>query len=1007
MAARFTHLHVHSHYSLLKALPKIPEIVAAAKEQGCEALALTDLGNLYGAIEFIKECKNAGIKPIVGIDITTEENHRLVLLCENKVGYKNLLALVTESNLAVSAEASINKHLGITRELLTKHTEGLICLGNYLRPETTTHYKKIFGTGNFYQDVAAREIFYLKPEDRRAWQVLRAIGGVSETGDIGSEDEDYSFPSTETMVETFSAEQLAQTIEIANRCNLTLTLGEWIFPDFPIPQNSTYNDEFRILIEAGLTARGVENDHVVRARIEYEYQIITSKGYGPYFLIVADLLRFARSRGILTTIRGSVAGSLATYMLGITNVDPLEYKIPFERFLNPERPKAPDIDMDFADNRRDEVIDYVRAKYGEDRVAQIGTFGTMLARGVVRDVARALGHPYGLGDRIAKSIPFGSQGFPMTLERALAETPELAKMYAGEDEAREVIDLGKKIEGCARHISVHAAGVVIAPEPLVNYTPLQRDPKGGKIITQYDMYSITDEYGGVGLLKFDFLGIRNLAILAHSVELVQQTTGTHIDIENIRVDDTKTFEMLARGETEGTFQLGGTGMTRYLKELRPTTIHDINAMVALFRPGPMDTIPQYIERKRNPHLIYYLDPRMKDYLDFSYGLLVYQDDVLLTAITLAGYSWLEADVLRKAMGKKIPEVMRAEKEKLLKGFVEYGKLSPKDAEKLWKLIEPFAAYGFGKAHAASYGKVAYQTAYMKANYPVQYLSAVLTAESGNMDTIAIIVAESKRMGIPVLPPDVNESFGDFTVILPRAIRFGLYSIKNFGTGVADSIIEERKREGPFLSLASFLSRVTDQNLNKKGLEALIGSGALDAFGERGQMMASIELLLQYHRDATKEQAQDSLFMGLSAGPSELRLPPTEPADIAQRLAWEKELLGLYVSGHPLDKFKDKLSNFQAKNGQTIGQLRQSASLGATTIAAGMIQEVRTVITRGGESMAFIKIADFDGSIEAVVFPKNFATYREIIRPESCIALKGRLSNRNGELSMVAEALKAL
>jgi DNA polymerase III subunit alpha len=999
MAAPFNHLHVHSHYSLLKALPKIPQLVAAAKEQGCTSLALTDLGTLYGAIEFIKECKNAGIKPIVGIDITTTENHRLVLLSENETGYKNILALVTESNLA---EQSIDN------ELLSAHAEGLICLGNYLRPEVLGQYEKIFGKKNFYPKVVAREIFYLKPEDRRAWQVLRAVGGITEPGDIGEEDVDYSFPTESAMAEQFSPEELSQTLEIADRCSLSLTLGEWIFPDFPIPAGSSYNDEFRALIEAGLKKRGVQDDPVVRERIEYEYNIITTKGYGPYFLIVADLLRFARTQGILTTIRGSVAGSLATYMLGITNVDPLAYKIPFERFLNPERPKAPDIDMDFADNRRDEVIDYVRQKYGEDRVAQIGTFGTMLARGVVRDVARALGHPYGLGDRLAKAIPFGSQGFPMTLDRALAETPELAKMYAEEDEVHEIIDLAKKIEGCARHISVHAAGVVIAPGPLVNYTPLQRDPKGGKIITQYDMYSITDEYGGVGLLKFDFLGIRNLAILAHSVQLVEQTASVTVDIENIPVDDTKTFEMLARGETEGIFQLSGSGMTRYLKELRPTTIHDINAMVALFRPGPMETIPQYIERKRNPHLIHYLDPRMKDYLDFSYGLLVYQDDVLLTAITLAGYSWLGADVLRKAMGKKIPEVMQAEKEKLLKGFVEYGKLSRTNAEKLWKLIEPFAAYGFGKAHAASYGKVAYQTAYMKANYPVQYLTAVLTAESGNMDTIASTVAECKRMGIPVLPPDVNESFGDFTVILPSAIRFGLYSIKNFGTNIADSIIAERGKNGPFTSLAEFLSRVTDQGLNKKGLEALIGCGALDALGERGQMMASIELLLQYHRDATREQNQDSLFAGLSSGPGELRLPDTEPANMTQRLAWEKELLGLYVSGHPLDRFKDKLSVFYATSrGLTLGQLRQSGSLGATTVAAGMIQDVRVILTRGGESMAFIKITDFDGSLEAVVFPKHFAANRAMLQPESCIALKGRLNNRNGELSLVAEAFKAL
>jgi DNA polymerase-3 subunit alpha len=678
------------------------------------------------------------------------------------------------------------------------------------------------------------------------------------------------------------------------------------------------------------------------------------------------------------------------------------YKIPFERFLNPERPSAPDIDMDFADNRRDEVIEYARKKYGEGKVAQIGTFGTMLARGVVRDVARALGFPYGTGDRIAKAIPFGSQGFPMTLQRALEESPELKEMYKTDEDVHEVIELGRKIEGNARHISVHAAGVVISPKPLYNFAPLQRDPKGGKIITQYDMYSIEE----AGLLKFDFLGIRNLAILAHAVKLVEKTRTIKIDIENIPLDDKKTFEMLAKGETEGTFQLNGTGMTRYLKELRPTTINDINAMVALFRPGPMESIPAYIERKHNPKMVTYLDPRMKEYLGASYGLLVYQDDVLLTAITLAGYSWLEADKLRKAMGKKIPEVMAAEKEKLIKGFTEYGKLKKELAEKLWTLIEPFAAYGFGKAHAASYGKVAYQTSYMKANFPVEYMTAVLTAEAGDIDTVGIYVAECKRMGIPILPPDVNESFGDFTVILGEkadSIRFGLYSIKNFGSSIADSVIAQRKAGGRFTSISEFLSRVKDQSLNKKGLESLIECGALDSLGERGSMLANIERLLEFHRELAKEQSQDSLFMGLALTASEVHLTPAPPATIEQKLAWEKELLGLYISGHPLDKFKDKLS----KRSMTLNELKAKAVPGTTAVAAGMIEGIRTILTRGGDQMAFIKISDYDGSIEAAVFPKVYAENKSILQPEAIIALKGRLSNRNGELSMVADKLKAL
>ena len=1005
MAAKFTHLHVHSHYSLLKALPKIPDLVRRAKEIGCESLALTDLGNLYGAIEFYKECKNAGIKPIIGLDARVESSpsndlrtsKRLLLYAKNVEGYKNLLALVTKSHLEFPDAPTV------TEAMLKAHSAGLITL----HPAS--------------KDVALREIYYLHQDDRRAWETMRAIenSNANSGGDIDAEDVDYSCATESMMEQQFTPEQLAQTLAVAAECNLELTLGAWIFPEFPIPQGSTYDRELRKIVEQGIQTRGMEDNEKLRERIEYELNIITDKGFAPYFLIVGDLMRFAREKKILTTIRGSVAGSMVTYLAGITNVDPFTYNLPFERFLNPERPSAPDIDMDFADNRRDEVIDYARNKYGEERLAQVGTFGTMLARGVVRDVARALQYPYGLGDRIAKEIPMGSQGFPMTLERALAENAELAKMYKNEDETREIIDLGKKIEGCARHISVHAAGVVMAPTPLVNYTPLQLDPKGGKLITQYDMYSITDEYGGVGLMKFDFLGIRNLAILAHSVELVEKTRGLVVDIENVPLKDKKTFAMLARGETEATFQLNGGGMTRYLKELKPTTIHDINAMVALFRPGPMEMIPAYIERKHNPSLISYLDPRMKEILSQSYGVITYQDDVLLIAVKIAGYSWLEANQLRKAMGKKIPAEMEAQREKLIAGAIKHG-MDKTRAERLWKLIEPFAAYGFNKAHAASYGRVAYQTAYMKANFPVEYMTAVLTAEAGNIDTVSVMVAECKRIGLPVLPPDVNESFGDFTVLLggseqktkeaaelakyieKDSIRFGLYSIKNFGRGVADSIIAERKANGRFTSISDFLRRVKN-DFNKRALESLIKCGALDSLGERGAMLASIELLLQYHRDSAADNGHDSLFTGLGSTANDLRIPETAPATQEERLAWEKELLGLYVSGHPLDKFSEKLK----KRPMNLAEVKEKIPPGTTAVIAGMIENIRMVLTRNGDQMAFIKIADFDGSIEAVVFPKNFSAYKQILKPESCIALKGRISNRNGELSLVAEALKAL
>ncbi|HVZ76304.1 MAG TPA: DNA polymerase III subunit alpha [Candidatus Paceibacterota bacterium] len=997
MAAKFAYLHAHSHYSLLHALPKIPDLVARAKAAGCEALALTDLNNLYGAIEFYKECKSAGIKPIVGLDAHVGDNRRQLFYAKDFTGYQNLLQLVTKSHLEFPNNPTV------TEAMIAAYREGIIALD----PRQS--------------DVALPEIFYLDPQDRRAWETMRAIAdpGANEGGDIDADDEPQHFPAAAEMEERFTPAQLEKTLEIADACNLELTLGKFIFPHFELPPEENADDVLRALCLKGLKARRLEGKPDVMERLDYELGIIKFKGYAAYFLVVEDLIRFARENNIYTNIRGSVAGSMTTYLLQITKIDPLEYKIPFERFLNPERPSAPDIDMDFADDRRDEVIDYARRKYGEDKVGQIGTFGTMLARGVVRDVARALGQPYGLGDRIAKEIPFGSQGFPMTLERALNENPEFKKIYDNEPEAREIVDLGKSIEGCARHVGVHAAGVVISPRPLIDYTPLQLDPKGGKMITQYDMYSVGED--GVGLTKFDFLGIRNLTILASAVELVETIRGTTLDIEAIPLDDKKTYEMLTRGDTEATFQLNGAGMTRFLKELRPTSIHDINAMVALYRPGPMQFIPQYIERKHNPALIRYLDPAMEPILKQTYGILVYQDDLLIMAHDLAGYSWGDVDKFRKAVGKKIPEEMAKQKEKFIHGCMEHSKWPQRKAEEVWNWIEPFAAYGFNKAHSASYGRVAYQTAYLKANYPVEYMAAVLTAEAGDVETVAIMVAECKRIGIPVLAPDVNESFGGFTALAsPKSartseaaalagdietdcIRFGLYSIKNFGRGVADAIIAERKRNGRFTTLSDFLRRVKDQNLNKKGLESLIQCGALDSFGDRSSMLASIEHLLEYHREAMKEQSHDSLFASLGASVSDVVIPQAPEVPQETRLAWEKELLGLYISGHPLDRFKEQLS----KRPMTLGQLRRDTVPGMTVVAAGMVEAVRTILTKGGDQMAFVKISDFDGSLEAAIFPRIYKEFREILQPERVIALKGRLSNRNGELSIVADKLKAL
>ncbi len=865
--------------------------------------------------------------------------------------------------------------------------------------------------------VASHDVYYLSPEDKKARDTLTLVMSNTELSDKSNASEsqgDFSFISKEQANAYFKnwPEALANNQKIADACNLEIPLGKWVFPNYRTAEGRNADEELRALAYKGLKERGLKETPEILERIEYELKVIKDKGYSPYFLVVSDLLRHARERKILSTTRGSAAGSMVSFLTYITTVNPIEYKLPFNRFLNPERPSAPDIDMDIADNRRDEMIAYAKEKYGADKVAQIGTFGTMMARGSVRDVARALGHPYSLGDRISKLIPMGSQGFPMSIDRAMEMVPELKKIYNEEKEVAEIINLAKKIEGCVRHISVHAAGVVIAPSPLTDFTPLQYDPKGeslptgrqGKIITQYDMYVMED----VGLLKLDFLGIKNLSILADAVALAKKLENVEVDIENAPLDDKRTFAMLSKGTTGGLFQLNGSGMTRYLKDLRPNTIHDINAMVALYRPGPMESIPEYIKRKHNPSLIKYLDLRLKNILDQSYGVITYQDDVLEIAVQLGGYSWLEADKLRKAMGKKIPAEMEEQKEKLTAGFVKNG-MDKDRAVKMWALIEPFAAYGFNRAHAASYGKLAYQTSYMKANFPAIYMSAVLTADSGDVEKIAEIINECKRMNIEVLPPSINESFSGFTVVKPGLttnnlqlttpnmadrIRFGLTTIKNFGEGIADAIIAEREK-----------------NLNKKSVEALIKSGALDELGERGQMLANIELLLLFNKEsANASKNQKSLFANFGGKEgegcqtsAEIVLPAALPANQTEKLIWEKELLGLYVSGHPLEKFKAVLE----KRDMSIAKVKTEMKEGMVVVVGGIIEEIKPIFTKKNEQMAFVRMADLTGTLEVVIFPKVFEEFGKFLVAEKCVAIKGRISNRNDETSLVAEKLKNL
>lgn len=1258
---RFVHLHTHSHYSLLQALPKTKALVKATIERGMPAVALTDAGNMYGTIDFFKECQKQGVKPIVGVDfyVAVRTRHdkepridnkrsRLVMLAKNDAGYKNLIKLTTISSI----EGFYYKPR-IDKELIEKHKEGLVVISpsfsgeiayalkanneDHAR-EIANFYKTHFGD-DFYLEVtchpevedhqetmvkvvefakkenikivAAHDTYYIKPSDKKARETLVSVqdqfgaksrednadfsfitqeqaeeyfknfpihsqkqndGGLQGSGgafggqnsadiDDGFDDDDNFDPFTGEVIdagkesdskktndekkahavaeaakfESINIEYALDTCkEIVEKCNLEIQLGKWLFPEFTVESGRTADEELRILAYNGLKRRKLERTPELEKRVDYELEVIKNKGYSPYFLVVADLLRYAHQNGILTNIRGSVAGSMVTYLTGITNVDAMEYKLPFERFLNPERPSAPDIDMDYADNRRDQMIEYSRQKYGADKVAQIGTFGTMMAKGSIRDVARAMGFPYTLGDQISKLVPMGQQGFAMTIDRAILETPELKELYDTNADVKTIIDMAKQIEGCARHISVHAAGVVISPIPLSDIVPLQLDPKAtdgnntGRIITQYDMRSVDEN--NAGLLKFDFLGIKNLSQLSDAVNLVEKIEGIKIDLDEVPLDDKRTFEMLARGETEGLFQLNGSGMTRFLKELKPTTIHDINAMVALYRPGPMETIPEYIRRKNDPSLVKYEDPRMESYLKESHGLIVYQDDLLFSAIELAGYSWLEADKFRKAVGKKNREEMAAQKEKLTEGIVKRGQTKA-FAEKLWKLFEPFQAYGFNKAHAASYGNLAYKTAYMKANFPAIYMAAVLTGAHGDTEEISIYINECKRLGIPVLAPNINESFGDFTVIkgektgggmdaqgnfipevLHDKIRFGLYSIKNFGEGIGDVIIAERKNNGPFTTLENFLDRVKDKNLNKKSLEALIKAGAMDDFGNRSVMLANLADLLEYNKEQQKRpENQHSLFGMFGAadannqsnangeksnGPlkiggygEHLRLREDNIegglATQSQMLAWEKELLGLYITGHPLDKYREILDKrdinieklkkvieadaeefaakvakeeeaksaldsmdrqkreFEEANGIAPGldtedkkpdsksdgkaknagsepkkrfnkeewkkQMAANQPKERQVVVAGIIEEAKEIATKKDPTikMMFLKLADFTGSIEVVVFPKTYEQFKSVLVPEACVAIKAKTSSRNGTPSLIIDTVKVL
>ena len=1061
---KFTHLHCHSHYSLLDGLSKVDQLVSRAQELGMDSIALTDHGTMYGAIEFYALCKEAGLNPIVGLEayVAPRSMHdkdgkidsdyfHVTLLAENDAGYKNLIQLTTKAHI----EGFYYKPR-IDLELLKKHSEGLICLSGCQRGEIARavanktsaeaqkvldKYLDIFGPKNLFIEiqrnakidtgseealnnklielakknnlglVATADCHYIYPEDSEAQDVLVCIGTGTTVNDpdrLDMRGYDLSLRSPEKMAELFYdvPEALENTQVIANRCNLEIALNQRYFPKVNIPEGLT-NEEYltKTTYEQALPIYGKDGviPGSVKERIDYELNIICKKGFAPYFLMVADVVRGAHSLGAITNTRGSAAGSIVSRILGISSVDPLYYQLPFERFMTIHRPTPPDIDLDIADNRRDQTIAYITKEYGEDKVAQIITFGTMQARAAVRDVGRALGIPYSKCDQIAKMIPIGKQGFQMTLDKAVDMNLELKEIFQRDPDTNKIISIAKKLEGGARHASVHAAGIVITPTALTDYMPLQTEPEGNRVITQYDMYALdvnASSYG-LGVIKLDLLGIRNLSILEMAVSLAQKRHNIAIDIYNLPHPDEKTFRLLAQGYTFGVFQIGSSGMTRYLKELQPKNIFDIMAMIALYRPGPMGIIPEYIKRMHHPETVEYFDPRMKNYLGRSLGLLVYQDDVLLTAIEIAGYTWEEADKLRKAMGKKIPEEMAKQKIKFIEGCVKNGMRTEKAGE-LFAQIEPFAAYGFGKAHAASYCVVSYQTAYMKAHYTVEFMAALMTAESNDEDKIYAAVEECGNLGIDVLPPDVNESLGDFTVVDQTTIRFGLNAIKNLGSDVIVKIIEQRELGGHFTSLENFLIRCYIKNLNKKSWEALSKAGALDAFGERGKLLANTEEVLDFMREHFKSEhsGQNSLF-GKSLHVGKLVLREVQAATEDEKLLWEKEILGFYVSSNPLENYKEVLKSF------TSPKDLQPEQLGSAVTMGGIISKLKRTLTKKNDPMAFFTLSDLGGSVEVLVFPKIMEQALPLLESDKIVQVKGRLSDKDEEFKLIAEEIKEL
>ncbi len=1039
----FVHLHLHTEYSLLDGACRIGRLMQQLEELGQTAVAITDHGVLYGAIDFYKAAKAKGIKPIIGCEVYVaprsrwDKQHKLdsspahlILLCKDQTGYQNLIYLVSRG----FTEGFYTKPR-IDRELLAGHSQGLICLsaclageipralmaGDYAKAkETALYYRDLFGPNNFYielQDhgmaeqrqilpqlvrlaeeigvglVATNDCHYLTQEDSKTQQLLLCIQTnktIDQGADLEFPTDEFYVKSGQEMLERFGQYPgaLENTVKIAEACNLEFTFGQTKLPLYTAPEGESNAAFFRRLCYEGLHRYyGETPDATVVERLEYELQVIEKMGYIDYFLIVYDFIAHAKSKGIpVGPGRGSGAGSLAAYCVGITGIDPIRYHLLFERFLNPERVSMPDFDIDFCYERRQQVIDYVVEKYGADHVAQIITFGTMAARGGLRDVGRAMGIPYQAVDKVAKAIPMELH---MTIERALQVSNELRELCAADEQIDRMVQTTRKVEGMPRHASTHAAGVVITRDTVESYVPVQKTDEA--IVTQFPMGTLEE----LGLLKMDFLGLRTLTVISDAEKMIRQTQP-NFSIANIPEDDKAVFAMLSQGQAEGVFQFESAGMRQVLAQLGPRSIEDLIAVISLYRPGPMDSIPRYIQNSHHPEGVTYKHPLLEPILNVTYGCIVYQEQVMQICRQLAGYSYGRADLVRRAMSKKKADVMEREREGFLAGAEKNG-VPRHVANDIFDEMSAFASYAFNKSHAAAYALVSYQTAYLKCHYPQQFMAALLTSVLENTDKIIGYIGEAAKLGIAVLPPDINASQEGFTVA-QGGIRFGLLAVKNLGRGVIARILEQRRTGGPFTGVADFCQRMYGSELNRRAIESLIKSGAFDGLGDtRRAMLSGYDEILE-DIDKTHKQnlaGQISLFDTPDTPKASYRLPPIEEYSQAQLLAMEKEVTGLYISSHPMAEYE---ALYAAKGATKIATLTdpEQTQDGASCLALGVVASKKLKATRSGETMAFVRLEDTTGSAEVLVFPKVLEGNNALLAEGQAVALWGRVSCREDE-----------